>query len=868
MIFDDAHSLDLLDFPRIRSALAGYCISPEGQALVESTFPLADPVLVRALKEDVRTLADQAREKGAPDCSFPDLGRARRVLSKDGMVLELQELYAVGLWARAWERLLDWLPGAREQGRDRGMDRGMDRASGLPEAQNGPTDTPVGDRGGEPDRAAWARDPLAAVMEWSPSLVPVAQIVFGVLTNDGELRDLPSLRALRDDVRRAERDIQSIAASYFRDPDLKNALQSGEPTLRDGRTVLAVRANFRGRVKGIVHEVSATGQTVFIEPAALVEKNNDLVQLDAALRAEIARILRDATGRLHAHHAALDLASGCMASIDARLARALQALRTGNILALDLESGFSLLRGRHPLLGAKAVPIDVDLPPGTRTLVVTGPNTGGKTVTLKTIGLFALMNQFGMALPAASETGFSVFDGVWADIGDEQSIDQSLSTFSGHMRVLGRIASGATGRSLVLLDELGAGTDPEEGCAVAMGLLDHFIEAGALTVVTTHHGILKNYGYTRPGCLNASMDFDAQSLSPTYRIVMGVPGESRALDIAAQNGLSRLIVENARRYLSEERTDVSELIKGLNEKHRELDSLETERRRRQKEAVEDQRRADLAALRVRRQELELRRKGVSEVQRLLTESRKTLENLVRELRETGVGEGGSLRTREVKGFIAELTEAAERQRALLGAAESGLEDAAARMEPDVRPQEAPAARGHDGTARVRDRTARAAQAGTPSAPDSPFAPGDEVLVGAARRPGRLIRRAGTGAWLVEVGSLKLSVKERELERARPAEVRVDYQVELAPRDGSGSARAAFELDLRGFRLHEALEAVERQIDAAALQGLQLFSIIHGTGEGILGRGIHEYLRGNPAVQDYHFARPEEGGYGKTVVRLK
>lgn len=884
MIIDNAHSLGLLDFARIRSGLSAYCLSREGADLVEASFPLTDSALVRGLKADAATLAAELRERELPSLSFPESLRARRVISKEGTVLEVQELYALGMWAKSCDRLLSWISGP-------GLRRALERSAPALQAPalqvGGPAD-PAGD-GGEAFPDGWARMRLADILEGFPSLAGVQAAVFAILTNDGELRDLPGLRRIRDGITQAERDLRGIADSYFRDPELKSALQSGEPALRDGRTVLAVRANYRGRVKGIVHEVSATGQTVFIEPAALVEKNNELVQLEAALRAEILRILREATAALHGMRHSISLAAERLALLDGMLARALQSVRTGAVPARDLDSGFSLIKGRHPLLGKKAVPIDVDLPPGARTLIVTGPNTGGKTVTLKTIGLFALMNQFGMSLPAASETGFSVFDGVWADIGDEQSIDQSLSTFSGHMRVLGGISAAATARSLVLLDELGAGTDPEEGCAVAMGLLDHFIGRGALTVVTTHHGILKNYGYTREGCLNASMDFDAKSLSPTYRIVMGVPGESRALDIASQNGLSAEIVETARRYLREERTDVSELIKGLSEKHRELESLETERQHRLREARQDQRKADLAALRVRRQEVELRRKGVSEVQRLLAESRKTLENLVRELRESGAD---SLRTREVKGFLAQLAEGVERQRELLestedalATAESGLAGSggAENIPEGVGPAAASASL-PAGTGRARKRRAAAADASGPALAKPAGAPaaadiqqGDAVLVGPSRRPGTVMRAAAGGKWLVEVGSMKLTVALRELVRvpgaaqARPSVEPAgvpSYHVELAPRDGETSVRALFELDVRGMRLAEALVAVERQVDAAALQGLSLFSIIHGTGEGILGPGIHEYLKASPAVAEYHFSRPEEGGYGKTSVRLK
>jgi DNA mismatch repair protein MutS2 len=459
-------------------------------------------------------------------------------------------------------------------------------------------------------------------------------------------------------------------------------------------------------------------------------------------------------------------------------------------------------------------------------------------------------------VPAAPETGFACFDAVHADIGDEQSIDQSLSTFSGHIRVIGGIVDSATDRSLVLLDELGSGTDPEEGCAVAMSLLDAFIERGCLTVLTTHHGILKNYGYSRPACLNASMDFDKASLSPTYRILMGVPGESRALEIASKNGLPAAIVAGARKYLAEERADVSELIKGLTEKHRELEDIEVDRRKRLREAMEAQRKADLSTLRARQKELELREIGVSDLRRLLAESRKTLENLVKDIRE---GELTPEKTRGVKDFLAQLAgEVGGEEERLERAKIEGLEAECK----DVLGDEAAYA----------EEAARAPRAGEKARRPSPplsVAEGAQVLVGPGRKRGVVIRKAKKGYWVVETESIRLTMPEGELQPVAGApEARPSVQVELAPRGEGDSVRAAFELDLRGFRLAAALDAVEKQVDAAALQGLALFQILHGTGEGVLGKGIHDYLRNNPAVADFHFARPEEGGYGKTIVRLK
>ena len=821
------HTYALLEFARIREDVAGHCLSEEGRLALLGELPRDDPAAVAALKASVSAFADLFREGAEPpSLAFPPVSEPVRRLAKEGTSLGIEELYALGLWAEAFAAFLGFAKGARDGA-------------------------------------------IGELVSGAPSLEGVARVAFRILNRDGSLRDLPELRASRDRIAKANREIAALTDSFYRDPELRAMLQSDEPTQRDGRTVLAVRANFKGRVRGIVHEVSATGQTVFIEPEELVQRNNELVQEEARYRLELTRILREAAERLRAEAPALEAARAAVAVLDGLYARSRHAVTGGHVMARDLPEGFVLRRARHPLLGRRAVPIDVELPEGTRTLIVTGPNTGGKTVTLKTIGLLALMNQFGLALPTAPETGFAVFDAVHADIGDEQSIDQSLSTFSGHMRVIGGIANDAGPRSLVLLDELGSGTDPEEGCAVAMGLLDWFIGRGCLTVLTTHHGILKNYGYTRPGCLNASMDFDAASLQPTYRVLMGVPGESRALEVASQHGLRSEIIEGARKYLAEERADVSELIKGLTEKHRKLEDLESERRSRLKEAREEQRKADLSRLKLRQRELELREQGVSDIRRLLGESRKTLENLVKEIRE-GEGSLGSDKTRAVKDFLAGFAEAVEgEERRLESAREEAAEEARGAELADRAARAAAEAAGGPEPGKRKAGAAGGGPGGARPAAPLVLEEGAAVLVNPGKKRGVVLRRAKKGYWLVETESIRLTVPESKLELVpEAAAAKMQVAVELAPRGEGGRTTAAFELDLRGFRLAEALEAVEKQIDAASLQGLSLFSIIHGTGEGILGKGIHDYLRRQPAVAEYHFARPEEGGYGKTVVRLK
>lgn len=774
------HALALLDFSRIRDDVAGYCLSEEGAHAVRSSLPAGDSPAVSNLKNQSTAVRELFRDvRSTPSGSFAPVDEAARIAGMPGACLSVEELWALGMWADAFGSLVRWMSGAQH-------------------------------------------DALKSELELAPDLAPVVQAAFRIVSPDGAVKDLPELREIRSRIRRLNMDIEKTTASFFQDENMRAMLQSDVPTQRDGRTVLAVKSGSKARLRGIVHEVSATGQTVYIEPEALVQKNNELVEEEARYLRELQRVLRETTARIFSYSDAIKKARVLCASYDGLYARARYSHMNDGIYAEESTTGIKLVHARHPILGSRAVPIDLCMPSGARTLIVTGPNTGGKTVALKTAGLFALMNQFGLAIPASYGSALPIFDGVWADIGDEQSMDQSLSTFSGHMKAISAIVDGATGHSLVLLDELGSGTDPEEGCAIAMALLDLFIERGALTLVTTHHGILKNFGYTKEGVLNASVDFDKDTLSPTYRILMGIPGESRALEIARKNGVADKVVDGAGKYLREERTDISALIRGLSDKHRELDSLRDEGKRRLLDAMEEQRKADLKELQLKQRESELRTQGVYELKMLLAESRKTLENLVREVRE---GELTKAKTQEVKEFLA------------------GLE---ARVEMA------------DRNARLQQRDLKAG-----SKPLAAITEGSPVLVLPARRRGRVLRAVKGGKWLVETDALRLTVDEADLESTIELEQKaptVSIESSL-----SRSNRAVLELDLRGFRLLEAVDALEKQLDAATMEGLTGFSIIHGMGEGVLQQGVKETLSRHQEIKEFHYARPEEGGFGKTIV---
>jgi DNA mismatch repair protein MutS2 len=795
-------TLKLLEYGEILERLARCSMSGEAAELIGRERPLEEAEELESLKASVAAVLRLMEGEGEKREALPSAGPLLPRLAVEGAGLEGDELYALGIFIERGTELKDWILKA------------------LPPE-------PGADSPGGPSVLAGYRA--------LPDCSALAREIFPVMCRDVNIRDLPGFRAIKRRIQGLRGELEAAVARYTGSGEAKRMLQSPLPSQRDGRLVLAVKSNFRGRVRGIVHEVSATGQTVFVEPEEVVERNNRILIEERALEAEIRRVLRELTARIAGRREDLALFHRGILELEVLRAKARYSLETRGVFA-GRDSGVSLLQARHPLLGAAAVPIDLVMGPGLRTVIITGPNTGGKTAALKTLGLLALMNQSGLALPAAEGTSLPVFDGVYADIGDEQSLSQSLSTFSGHMVNIAGIAAGAGERSLVLLDELGSGTDPEEGSAIAMAILDHLIEKRAWLLVTTHHGILKNYGYSREGVENAGMEFDSRTLSPTFRVIMGLPGESRALDIAGRNGLPPAIVERARSYLAEERADVSALIRGLRDKHRELDSGREHIRSEELRLREERRKADLRELRLRQKDAELKRQTLGQLGAFLAESRRTLENLVRELRE---GEITREKTLKVKDFLA------------------GLEEAAARGDQDMEEERAR-------LAEARERVLE--EAGPPPDPGA-LKPGLEVLTGENKRRGRILRpdRKREGSWIVEIGSLKLSVEAKDL---RPLSLSGPPKSCAVSLDLALPGGAKPELSLRGMRLEEALEALRRQIDGAVLAGLREFAVIHGKGEGVLMKGVHEYLRNESAVADYYFSRPELGGFGRTEVVLK
>lgn len=641
----------------------------------------------------------------------------------------------------------------------------------------------------------------------------------------------PELAHIRSSMRVAHVRLQERLENILHSAAYEKMIQEPVIVRRSDRLCIPVKAEYRHAFGGLVHDTSASGATVFMEPAAALEIQNDLRELEASERHEIERILSvlsQAVRRRANDLAATLRALGLLDFIHAKaqLSRAQRAVRP----VLNTNGVIALREARHPLLQGDVVPIDVRLGREFSTLVITGPNTGGKTVCLKTLGLLTLMAQSGLHVPAAEGSELAVFRQVFADIGDEQSIEQSLSTFSAHIRQIVNIVRRLGRNALVLLDEIGAGTDPMEGSALARALLEFLTNKRARTVATTHYSVLKEFAYEHPDIENASVEFDPESLQPTYRLLIGVPGSSNALTIARRLGLPNAVIEQAQRFLAPEHRQVEGLIRKIEEDVRVA--------RTQREAAEA---AAEDAAKVRRrlqQELDQTRQRREET---LAQAADEAAAVVRKAQE------------EARAILARLRAQNRENRETNQAAQS-LKQLAEQ---------------------VRNQGERLARPAAPEpveiAPSTGRPPrvGDSVTVRPFAGRGVVLEVDEEGAEaLVQVGSMKLTVP---LEDVRV--VNAPAPPRPVPVLGGGGliAKAAtfgMELHLRGLMSEEAVEKLDKYLDDAFLAGVSSVRVIHGKGTGALRNAVWEFLRNHPHVSSYHLAEQNEGGTGATVVELK
>lgn len=671
---------------------------------------------------------------------------------------------------------------------------------------------------------------LPIITEHIEKLMPlpeVEQTIKMSIDENGTVLDGASdqLRGIRQKLRSTESRIREKLESLIRSSSAQKMLSDAIVTIRNERFVIPVKQEYRSAYGGIVHDQSSSGATLFIEPQAIVTLNNELQEAKVKEKQEIERILIALTVQVAEVANELRQNVYLLGELDFMFAKGRYSHELKASKPKMNDRGYiKLVKAKHPLIAQEdVVANDIELGDQYTSIVITGPNTGGKTVTLKTLGLFTLMAQAGLQIPALDGSEMAVFKHVFADIGDEQSIEQSLSTFSSHMVNIVDILQKVDHESLVLFDELGAGTDPQEGAALAISILDQVYEKGARVVATTHYPELKAYGYNREGVVNASVEFDIETLSPTYKLLIGVPGRSNAFEISKRLGLSAEVIERAKGYIGSETNKVENMIASLEDSRRQSEHELEEAEELRKEAQKLHKELQSQIIEFNEKRDKLYEKAEEKAQATVKAASEEAEKIISDLRKMSQKNHALVKEHE-------LIEARKR-----------LEDAVPTLEKSKKKPAVP---------KKQERTLQA---------------GDEVKVLSWGQKGTLVERVSNNEWQVQMGIMKMKVKEKDLEyisSPKPVETKPlatvkgkDYHVNL-------------ELDLRGERYENALIRVEKYIDDALLANYPRVSIIHGKGTGALRKGVQEYLKNHRSVKNIRFGEASEGGSGVTVVEFK
>ena len=785
--------LKTLELDKIIARAADGCVCKEARQKMLEIQPQCDPDEVRYALEQTDAINSLLIKNGSPRFGGVEGVRQLAARAVKGGVLSMGELLMVAGALRNFQNLVQWY--------------------------------------GSSDHEALPTDDLFYALSPQPGLEQ--QISSAILAPDA-MADTASrtLNDLRKKIRATENSIRDRLESMVRNMDTSKYLQESVVSIRNGRYVVPVKSEYRGEVSGVIHDVSSTGATVFVEPQAVVEANARILQYRAQEAQEIERILVAFTAQVAQIEPQFQYSYAAMLDIDVLLAKARLALELKSFKpTVRTDSTFKLIRARHPLIDAKrCVPVDITLGDEYDALIITGPNTGGKTVTLKTAGLLCAMAQCGFLIPADERSEVCVFDEFLVDIGDEQSIEQSLSTFSGHMKRISGILDLAGHATLTLLDELGAGTDPAEGAALAVSILERLRRQGSLLMATTHYAELKVYALETPGVVNASCEFNVETLMPTYKLSVGVPGKSNAFLISAKLGIPQEIIDAARNHMSNDDKRLDSVLS-------QLDDLKVQLKEAQAEAEQAKYDAEHALESAEKKRDDLIKKGEEE----LENARRQAHDLMQQVQNEAYSLTDELRRIQKD----EKTSAAQRA---VRAREIARKDTESLLkQTDAKPK-----------------------------PVKEFVPLKEVQIGqeviiadlgqtatvTARpdRNGMVEVRAGIMKTKVPLSNLRAPDK---MEKRKPAEPRRSTRVQL-----DKSRKTSMELNLLGYTVDEALNEVDKFLDSGMLRGQSTLYIIHGNGTGALRTAIQKHLRTHKAVKSFRLGRYGEGESGVTVVELK
>lgn len=658
----------------------------------------------------------------------------------------------------------------------------------------------------------------------------IEEEINNAIINENEISDnaSTSLRNIRRQMISKNDSVKDRLNSIINSGTYKKYLQDSIVTIREGRYVIPVKQENRSSVKGIVHDISSSGATAFIEPIAIVELNNEIRELELKEREEIERILEELSAIVYEEIDSISANEDILKELDFIFGKGKLALEMNATKPIINENRYiNIKKGRHPLLDPKeVVPIDIYVGDEFNSLIITGPNTGGKTVTLKTVGLLTLMSQSGLHIPADFNSQIGIFQQIFADIGDEQSIEQNLSTFSSHMTNIVDILKNVKDKGLVLFDELGAGTDPTEGAALAMSILDHLINKDIRTIATTHYSQLKVYALTREGVKNASMEFDIKSLSPTFKLLIGLPGKSNAFEISSRLGLDNYIIDYARDLISKENIEFEEVLQNID---RDRKAIEEEKLQSQKlnREIEDLKES------LKRQKEETDKDREKIIHKSKEDARKILENAKFE---------SQLILDELKTISSEI-EADKKNR--LREAEKMLKDEINKLDSSL---------SKDVLNVKSNKVPKNLQTG------------ETVEVLSLNQKGQVLSPVDDkGNVDVQVGIMKVNVHISTLRRTTEEQDQASKKSKVIMESKSKTIKT--EIDFRGRNIDEAIFELEKYLDDSYIAGLDEVYIIHGKGTGVLGEGVRNYLKNHSLVKSYRFGKHGEGGHGVTVVEI-
>lgn len=786
-------TMKILEYNKIIERLSKLCLSPMGSEIAENLLPSSSMDEVKQMQEETDEAVKVMLSKGS--IPFEGLRDIRGGLKKAniGSILEPSDLLKIADQLRCARRLKYFLSEESDEN-------------------------------------------YHILHELAEGIVPLKSIeddIYRCIISEEEVADGAStaLYNIRKQIRDKNGAIRDKLNSLIRSQNVSKALQESIITVRGDRFVVPVKAEYRGSFPGLVHDQSASGSTLFIEPMAVVEMNNDIKQLKAKEKAEVERILSELTSKVYDSIDSIKVNNETLSELDfifgkARLSIDLKCMPP----SINNDGYIYIKKGRHPLIDPEVVvPNSIRLGNEISTLVITGPNTGGKTVTLKMLGLLTLMAMAGLQIPADEGSNISVFDQVFADIGDEQSIEQSLSTFSSHMTNIVEIMKEATSDSLVLFDELGAGTDPTEGAALAMAILDDLYSRGVKVAATTHYSELKAFALQRPGIENASVEFDVETLRPTYKLLIGIPGKSNAFEISKRLGLFNYIIDNAKRLISSQDIQFEDLISNLqhNKIAAENEREEAERIRRNVQKLQEE--YEGRRERLDRDRDEVLNKARQEAKRLVKEAKDEAEDIIKEIRKAAQSQDEAERNRKIE-------EARKNLKNKLDVIEDSLAESL-----------------------VPKRSLK---------PLKNVKPGDSVFISTLNQMGNVLTYPDSkGEVTVQVGIMKINVHLSNLMIKDNNKENKNYTSSVKI-TADKSKSISMSIDIRGQTLDEAVLNVDKYLDDAYLASLNEVTIIHGKGTGVLRQGINDMLKHNSHVKTYRPGRYGEGGTGVTIVEIR